>query len=162
MALARREHVDFVVITQPRTRSWPSIQFRVFNAAASLKRSESSPLLRCRQDASGLFPCSPVQLQRFAGIRFEEIARQAGLNFVTRNCATPNKNQIETMVAGVALFDYDSDGFLDIYWSTAPRFPRSKKPRLPTGTGSSATTTTAHSPMSLRKLASPAQATAWV
>jgi hypothetical protein len=39
-------------------------------------------------------------------IRFEEIAAKSGLQFTTRNCATPNKNQIETMVAGVALLDY--------------------------------------------------------
>ena len=48
-------------------------------------------------------------------IRFEEIAQKAGVHFVTHNFPTPNKNQIETMVAGVALFDYDGDGYLDIY-----------------------------------------------
>jgi hypothetical protein len=48
-------------------------------------------------------------------IRFEEIAGKSGLHFTTLNSATPNKNQIETMVAGAALFDYDGDGFLDVY-----------------------------------------------
>src|SRR5438045_9264998 len=48
-------------------------------------------------------------------IRFEEIASKAGVTFVTQNSPTPNKNQVETMVAGVALFDYDGDGYLDIY-----------------------------------------------
>ena len=45
-----------------------------------------------------------------SGIRFEEKAAQSGLNFTTAASPTPNKNQIETMVAGVALFDYDGDG----------------------------------------------------
>ena len=62
-------------------------------------------------------------IQLFPGIRFEEIAQRAGLNFVTRNCATPNKNQPETMVAGVALFDYDNDGFLDIYCVNGAAIP---------------------------------------
>src|SRR5579863_78230 len=48
-------------------------------------------------------------------IRFEEIAAKAGLHYVTENSPTPNKNQPETMVGGVALLDYDRDGYLDIY-----------------------------------------------
>src|SRR5215472_382118 len=63
----------------------------------------------------------------FPGIRFEEIAEQAGLHFVTRNCPTPNKNQPETMVAGIALFDYDNDGFLDIYCVNGAEIPSLEK-----------------------------------
>ncbi len=48
-------------------------------------------------------------------ITFEQIAGPAGLKFVTDSSPTPNKNQPETMVAGVAVFDYDNDGYLDVY-----------------------------------------------
>ena len=48
-------------------------------------------------------------------IRFEEIAAKAGLHYVTATSSTENKNQPQTMVAGVALLDYDGDGYLDIY-----------------------------------------------
>ncbi|MGB7848631.1 MAG: CRTAC1 family protein [Candidatus Acidiferrum sp.] len=48
-------------------------------------------------------------------IQFEEIAAKAGLRYVTANFSTENKNQPQTMVAGVALFDYDGDGYLDVY-----------------------------------------------
>jgi len=48
-------------------------------------------------------------------IAFEEVAAQAGLVFRADSCPTPNKNQPETMLAGVALIDYNRDGFLDIY-----------------------------------------------
>ena len=48
-------------------------------------------------------------------IRFEEIAQRAGLNYVTANSSTENKNQPQAMLAGVALLDYDNDGYLDIY-----------------------------------------------
>ena len=37
------------------------------------------------------------------------------LDFVLKNAATPQKHQIETMVGGVAAFDYDNDGDLDIF-----------------------------------------------
>jgi hypothetical protein len=48
-------------------------------------------------------------------IRFEEIADKAGLHYVTATASTENKNQPQTMVAGVALLDYDGDGYLDVY-----------------------------------------------
>ena len=60
-------------------------------------------------------------------IRFEDIAAKAGLNFTTQNSASPNKNQIETMVAGVALLDYDGDGWLDIYLVNGAAIPSLKK-----------------------------------
>ncbi len=60
-------------------------------------------------------------------IRFEEIAARSGLRFVTANCATPNKNQPETMVAGVALFDYDRDGYLDVYLVNGASLPYLQK-----------------------------------
>jgi hypothetical protein len=59
---------------------------------------------------------TPAQSSPATGpIRFEEIAAKAGLNYVTANGNTENKNQPQTMVAGVALFDYDGDGYLDVY-----------------------------------------------
>jgi hypothetical protein len=62
-----------------------------------------------------------------APIKFEEIAAKAGLQFVTQNSPTANKNQIETMVAGVGLLDYDGDGYLDIYLVNGAAVPSLKK-----------------------------------
>jgi enediyne biosynthesis protein E4 len=56
-------------------------------------------------------------------IRFKDIAEQAGVRFTTENCPTPAKHQPETMPAGVALFDYDGDGFLDIYLINGAEMP---------------------------------------
>ena len=56
-------------------------------------------------------------------IRFKDIAQPAGLLFVTENSPTPEKHQPETMPAGVALFDYDGDGFLDIYLVNGAEMP---------------------------------------
>src|ERR1039458_2707237 len=60
-------------------------------------------------------------------IAFEEIADRAGLRFVADSCPTPNKNLPETMLAGVALFDYDNDGYLDIYFVNGAAIPSLKK-----------------------------------
>jgi hypothetical protein len=60
-------------------------------------------------------------------IRFEEIAQKAGVHYITANSATPNKNQPETMVAGVALLDYDRDGYLDIFLVSGAEIPSLEK-----------------------------------
>jgi len=60
-------------------------------------------------------------------IKFEDIAAKAGLRFTTQNSPTANKNQIETMVAGVALLDYDGDGWLDIYLVNGAAIPSLQK-----------------------------------
>lgn len=62
-----------------------------------------------------------------ATIKFEDIAARAGVPFTTQNSPTANKNQIETMVAGVALLDYDGDGYLDIYLVNGAAIPSLKK-----------------------------------
>ncbi|MCG6925727.1 MAG: CRTAC1 family protein [Acidobacteria bacterium] len=38
-----------------------------------------------------------------------------GVDFVTNSSRTDHRHQPETMVSGVALLDYDNDGFLDVY-----------------------------------------------
>ena len=60
-------------------------------------------------------------------IVFEEIAERSGLTFVSDSSPTPNKNQPETMVAGVALFDYDNDGYLDVYMVNGAAIPSLQK-----------------------------------
>lgn len=60
-------------------------------------------------------------------IVFEEIAQRSGLTFVSDSSPTSNKNQPETMVAGVALLDYDNDGFLDIMVVNGAAIPSLQK-----------------------------------
>lgn len=62
-----------------------------------------------------------------AQIRFEDLAAKGGLKYITQNSPTANKNQVETMVAGVALLDYDGDGYLDIYLVNGAAIPSLKK-----------------------------------
>ena len=46
---------------------------------------------------------------------FDEVAGERGIDFVTHSSRSARRYQPETMVAGVALFDYDDDGWLDLY-----------------------------------------------
>ncbi len=70
---------------------------------------------------------STDKVQSSATIRFEDISEKAGIRFVTQNSPTSNKNQIETMVAGVGLLDYDGDGYLDIYLVNGAAIPSLQK-----------------------------------
>jgi hypothetical protein len=54
--------------------------------------------------------------QAGAHFSFRDIAPSSGVKFVLRNSASPRKHQIETMISGVALFDYNNDGLLDIFF----------------------------------------------
>jgi hypothetical protein len=60
-------------------------------------------------------------------IQFEDIAIQAGLRFVLRNAATPQRHQIEPMVGGVAALDYNNDGRPDIYFVNGAAQPGLEK-----------------------------------
>jgi hypothetical protein len=47
--------------------------------------------------------------------QFLEIARQAGVAFHHTNGASPDKHLVETMGSGAVFFDYDGDGWIDIF-----------------------------------------------
>jgi len=60
-------------------------------------------------------------------IRFREVAEQAGLDFVLQNSPTPRKHMIETMAGGVAAFDYNNDGKVDIFFTNGAAIPSLEK-----------------------------------
>ncbi|HKC86578.1 MAG TPA: CRTAC1 family protein [Blastocatellia bacterium] len=57
-----------------------------------------------------------------------ELVRPAGLDFTHRNSPTGQKYLIETMGGGVALFDYNNDGLLDIFLVNSGRLSDPVKP----------------------------------
>src|SRR5215510_1630601 len=71
-----------------------------------------------------LSPCLLVLLLAFsimttgaqpAAIRFTDVTAQSGINF--KHVASPEKKYlVESMSGGLAVFDYDNDGYLDIYF----------------------------------------------
>ena len=60
-------------------------------------------------------------------IRFENVTAPSGLTFVLDQHATPDKNMVETMAGGVAVFDYDGDGLADIYFANGAGIPSLRK-----------------------------------
>ena len=60
-------------------------------------------------------------------IRFQDRAAGAGLRFVLNNSQSGDRRQIETMLGGVGVLDYDRDGWLDIYFVNGAEIPSLRK-----------------------------------
>jgi hypothetical protein len=60
-------------------------------------------------------------------IRFENRQARSGVDFVLNNGTIPDKPIIDSVLGGVAVFDYDNDGFLDIFFTNGARIPSLEK-----------------------------------
>ena len=56
-------------------------------------------------------------------IRFENRQPASGIDFVLDNSTTPEKPIIDTMLGGVAVFDFDNDGLLDVFFTNGAKIP---------------------------------------
>lgn len=58
---------------------------------------------------------------------FVDVTAPSGVHFQNHNSATPDKYLIETMTGGVAIFDYDNDGWPDIFLVNGARLHSGQK-----------------------------------
>ena len=82
--------------------------------------------------SSSLNPQSSAKPQADLGVRFLDVARESGLNAKTIfGGEHKNKYLLETTGCGVAFYDYDNDGWLDIFLVNGSRlegFPPGEEP----------------------------------
>jgi hypothetical protein len=60
-------------------------------------------------------------------IQFENVVEKSKIKFVLKNSISPKRYTFETMVGGVALFDYNNDGLLDIFFTNGAAIPALEK-----------------------------------
>jgi enediyne biosynthesis protein E4 len=67
--------------------------------------------------AATLLASGEVSTQSRKPVRFNDVAASANLNFKHQASMTAQKYLPETMGGGVAIFDYDNDGWLDVFFT---------------------------------------------
>jgi hypothetical protein len=76
---------------------------------------------------SGMFTVTllalPPQATERSQIRFENHLKLSGVEFILNNGTTDDKPVIDAVLGGIALMDYDNDGYLDIFFTNGARIP---------------------------------------
>ena len=66
---------------------------------------------------------SLLRAQGASTIKFVNRQKTSGIPFVLDNSPTEDKPVIDSVLGGVALFDYDNDGYLDIFFANGATIP---------------------------------------
>jgi hypothetical protein len=70
------------------------------------------------------FQSSPPGLKR---PHFTDIAPRSRFSYVTNNDLSPRKYFVQPMCGGVAIFDFDNDGKMDVFFTNGAKLPELKK-----------------------------------
>lgn len=98
-------------------------QKRGEESIAMLERAgATAELERVRKSLAAASPKSETRIAQ-TSVTF----KVTPLEMIVRNGATGNKHLVETMIAGVAVFDYDNDGWPDIYVANGAALPGLQK-----------------------------------
>ena len=58
---------------------------------------------------------------------FTDIAPRSKFSYITNNDLSPRKYFVQPMAGGVAIFDYDNDGLMDIFFTNGAKLPEMKR-----------------------------------
>ncbi len=120
-AKSRRAASEIVLIVQLilcLLWSAPSLRAQASPAApAPAPHQAAQP----RRAASGKMSANTVPTA--SAIQFENVIEQSKIKFKLKNSISPQRYTFETMTGGVALFDYNNDGLLDIFFTNGAAIP---------------------------------------
>jgi hypothetical protein len=77
--------------------------------------------------ASARTHAAPGTVSGKPAIEFENVIERSKIKFKLKNSISPQRYSIETMTGGVAVFDYNNDGLLDIFFTNGASIPSLEK-----------------------------------
>jgi hypothetical protein len=87
--------------------------------------------VQTRRTTSGKEPAKTVvpaaSSSKIAPIQFENVIESSKIKFTLKNSVSPQRYTFETMTGGVAVFDYNNDGLLDIFFTNGAVIPSLEK-----------------------------------
>lgn len=134
MAITRREFVRGLAALSSGTVHSRALSVLHSSSAGAGIGSERSPEQYCGDGApppSQLYgdgqSVSAAGQSADSAIIFENTIKASKIDFVLKNGVSPQRYSIETMTGGVAVFDYNNDGLLDIFFTNGAEIPSLKK-----------------------------------
>lgn len=115
MQETRRVFIFGLVVSQLLASSPFALQASLPPEGAKSQRAPSGQVMGTPVPASG------------NRISFDDIIDRSGIRFELKNSISPQRYSIETMLGGVAVFDYNNDGLLDIFFTNGAAIPSLEK-----------------------------------
>jgi enediyne biosynthesis protein E4 len=89
--------------------------------------SSKEPVAQKSANASKQATTSATSTDSEVRILFEDLVEKSNIKFQLKNSISPQRYSIETMLGGVAVFDYNNDGLLDIFFTNGANIPSLEK-----------------------------------
>ena len=122
LSITRRDFVTGLAALSAGTLNSRALPVLGTSSAVALVDSEK-PSEQC---GAGRGVCTTSQ-SADAPILFENAVASSKIQFELKNSVSPQRYSIETMTGGVALFDYNNDGLLDIFFTNGAEIPSLEK-----------------------------------
>jgi enediyne biosynthesis protein E4 len=127
-AKSRRAATEIVLATQLTLCllwSAPSLAAQA-PSAAPVPAPVPHQTAQSRRTASGKQSANTA-VPTASAIQFENVIERSKIKFTLKNSVSPQRYTFETMTGGVAVFDYNNDGLLDIFFTNGAAIPSLEK-----------------------------------